>query len=238
MTTDRCGSGSRARDRGHVRSTRRCSRPGRRRRWPASGPAPPPTPTRSPPRTTSLRSRRSTPCSSACDAVALAVAPAAQPDLAVAAARGGQGAPAREAAGRSTSPGPSASPPPWRTHGVGSIDAAHVPVRRRRPRLPGRRTRRDLARRARLLHLRGVPRGRVRRSGWRLELGAVLDVGPHILDLVEAALGPVADLTRAGRSPRLGGGADAPRERRPQRRHVVVRERDRAEPHRGRALRT
>jgi predicted dehydrogenase len=35
-------------------------------------------------------------------------------------------------------------------------------------------------------------------GGWRLELGAVLDVGPHILDLVEAALGPVVEVTAQG----------------------------------------
>ncbi len=35
-------------------------------------------------------------------------------------------------------------------------------------------------------------------GGWRLELGALLDVGPHILDLVEAALGPVVEVRAAG----------------------------------------
>ena len=35
-------------------------------------------------------------------------------------------------------------------------------------------------------------------GGWRLERGALLDVGPHILDLVEAALGPVTDIQGAG----------------------------------------
>ncbi|MGZ6897613.1 MAG: Gfo/Idh/MocA family protein [Acidimicrobiia bacterium] len=35
-------------------------------------------------------------------------------------------------------------------------------------------------------------------GGWRLELGAVSDIGPHILDLVDAALGPVTDLTAHG----------------------------------------
>lgn len=35
-------------------------------------------------------------------------------------------------------------------------------------------------------------------GGWRLELGAVLDVGPHILDLVDAALGPVTSVQAHG----------------------------------------
>jgi predicted dehydrogenase len=35
-------------------------------------------------------------------------------------------------------------------------------------------------------------------QGWRLERGAVLDVGPHQLDLHEAALGDVVELRAAG----------------------------------------
>lgn len=35
-------------------------------------------------------------------------------------------------------------------------------------------------------------------TGWRLERGAVLDVGPHLLDLLEAALGPIVDVKAAG----------------------------------------
>ena len=33
---------------------------------------------------------------------------------------------------------------------------------------------------------------------WRLEHGALLDVGPHVIDLLDAALGPIADITAAG----------------------------------------
>jgi predicted dehydrogenase len=33
---------------------------------------------------------------------------------------------------------------------------------------------------------------------WRIERGALLDVGPHVLDLVEVLLGPVTGLTAAG----------------------------------------
>jgi predicted dehydrogenase len=35
-------------------------------------------------------------------------------------------------------------------------------------------------------------------TGWRLERGAVLDVGPHVFDLVDAALGPVVGLRALG----------------------------------------
>ena len=34
--------------------------------------------------------------------------------------------------------------------------------------------------------------------GWRLERGAVLDVGPHLLDLLEAGLGEIVDVRAAG----------------------------------------
>lgn len=34
--------------------------------------------------------------------------------------------------------------------------------------------------------------------GWRLERGALLDVGPHVLDLIDAALGPVVSVRAAG----------------------------------------
>ncbi len=34
--------------------------------------------------------------------------------------------------------------------------------------------------------------------GWRLERGAVLDVGPHLLDLLEAALGEIVDVRASG----------------------------------------
>jgi predicted dehydrogenase len=34
--------------------------------------------------------------------------------------------------------------------------------------------------------------------GWRLERGAVLDIGPHLLDLLEVGLGPIAQVRAAG----------------------------------------
>jgi len=35
-------------------------------------------------------------------------------------------------------------------------------------------------------------------QGWRLERGAVLDIGPHVLDMVEAALGRVVSVEAVG----------------------------------------
>jgi predicted dehydrogenase len=40
--------------------------------------------------------------------------------------------------------------------------------------------------------------GSVFATPWRIERGALLDVGPHVLDLVEVLLGPVTGLTAAG----------------------------------------
>jgi predicted dehydrogenase len=35
-------------------------------------------------------------------------------------------------------------------------------------------------------------------TGWRLERGAVLDIGPHLLDLLDAALGEIVDVRASG----------------------------------------
>jgi predicted dehydrogenase len=33
---------------------------------------------------------------------------------------------------------------------------------------------------------------------WRIELGAILDLGPHVLDLLDVALGPIVDISAVG----------------------------------------
>ncbi len=130
------------------------------------------------------------------DAVALAVAPAAQPDLAVAAAAAGKALLlekplAVDVAGAERIAAAVAD------HGVGSIVLLTYRFA-------------DVVRDfltdahagtwhgARACFISGAFLGGAFASGWRLELGAVLDVGPHLLDLVEAALGPVADLSAQG----------------------------------------
>lgn len=40
------------------------------------------------------------------------------------------------------------------------------------------------------------------RTPWRLESGPLLDLGPHVIDLLDAALGPVVDVRASGRSDR------------------------------------
>jgi predicted dehydrogenase len=124
------------------------------------------------------------------DAVALAVVPAAQPDLAVAAADAGRALLlekplALDVAGAERIAGAVAA------NGVGSVIADVV-----RDFLADARA--GAWHGARACFLSGAFLGGAFAGGWRLELGAVLDVGPHILDLVEAALGPVADVTAQG----------------------------------------
>lgn len=51
---------------------------------------------------------------------------------------------------------------------------------------------------ARACFISGAFLGGAFAGGWRLERGALLDVGPHILDLVDAAMGPVVSVRGQG----------------------------------------
>jgi len=55
---------------------------------------------------------------------------------------------------------------------------------------------------ARACYLHGAFLGGAMATGWRLTRGALHDLGPHLLDLVDAALGPIEDLRAAGDSRR------------------------------------
>ena len=55
---------------------------------------------------------------------------------------------------------------------------------------------------ARARYLHGAFLGGAMATGWRLDRGALYDLGPHLLDLADAALGPVEDLRAAGDSRR------------------------------------
>jgi predicted dehydrogenase len=133
----------------------------------------------------------------ACDAIALAVPPMVQPDLAVRAARAGkplllEKPLALDVAGaeRITAAVDDA--------GVGSV---MVLTYRYAPKV-----REFLARAAtfpatggRACFLSGAfLGGAFAGSAWRQEHGALLDVGPHILDLVDAALGPIVGVRAHG----------------------------------------
>ncbi len=55
---------------------------------------------------------------------------------------------------------------------------------------------------ARSRYLHGAFLGGAMATGWRLTLGALYDLGPHLLDLVDTALGPVEEVRAAGDSRR------------------------------------
>ncbi|MET9498429.1 Gfo/Idh/MocA family oxidoreductase [Streptomyces sp. NPDC006552] len=55
---------------------------------------------------------------------------------------------------------------------------------------------------ARSCYLHGAFLGGDFATSWRLEHGALYDLGPHLLDLLDAAVGPVADLRATGDSRR------------------------------------
>jgi predicted dehydrogenase len=132
-----------------------------------------------------------------CDAVAIAVAPDAQPDLAVRAARAGKALLlekplALDVAGAQRSADAVAD-----AH-VGSLMVlTYRYAQSVRDFLTAAATFDATGGRACFLSgafLGGPFAG----SGWRVEHGALLDVGPHILDLVDAALGPIVGVRAHG----------------------------------------
>lgn len=132
----------------------------------------------------------------ACEVIALAVPPSAQPELAERAARAGKAlllekplAPDLAGARRIADAVGEAS--------VGSVVLltyrfADV-VREFLAAAPS-----FAATGGRACFLSGAFLGGAFAGGWRLEQGALLDVGPHILDLVDAALGPVVAVQASG----------------------------------------
>jgi predicted dehydrogenase len=132
----------------------------------------------------------------ACDAVAFAIPPAVQPEYAVRAARAGKAVLLEKPLALDIG-GATAIADAVGEAGVGSVVlltyrfAAIV---------------RDFLAAARALpttggracFLSGAFLGGPFVGGWRAEHGVLLDVGPHILDLVDAALGPVVDVQAHG----------------------------------------
>lgn len=132
-----------------------------------------------------------------CEAVAIAVPPAVQPELAVRAARAGKALMlekplARDVAGAEQIAAAVADA------GVGSLTVLTYRF------APQVRTFLDAAAGfdatgGRACFLSGAfLGGDYARSAWRVEHGLLLDVGPHILDLVDAALGPAVGVRAHG----------------------------------------
>lgn len=132
----------------------------------------------------------------AVDAVALAVVPAAQPDLAVRAANAGKALLLEKPLGVDVE-GARRIADAVATNDVGSL----VLLTYRFADVVRDFLAEAAAMQAtggRACFISGAFLGGAFAGGWRLELGALLDVGPHVLDLVEAALGPVVEIQGHG----------------------------------------
>jgi len=132
----------------------------------------------------------------ACDAVAIAVAPAAQPELAVRAANAGKALLLEKPLGADVS-GAAAVVDAVHATGVGALVMLS---NRFHPALDDFIAAAALAEPlgGRGSFVSGAFLGGPYAYGWRLERGAVLDVGPHLLDLLEAGLGEIVDVQAAG----------------------------------------
>ncbi|MFN0145226.1 MAG: Gfo/Idh/MocA family protein [Dehalococcoidia bacterium] len=133
----------------------------------------------------------------ACEAVAFSIAPAAQPEYAITAARAGK-ALLLEKPLADTLEGAERLAAAVREAGVPSMlmlsyrFGSHVRAFLERAADFG-----AVAGRATFLGGGFLP-GSPFATGWRLEQGALLDLGPHMIDLMEATLGPVAAIEAAG----------------------------------------
>lgn len=131
-----------------------------------------------------------------CDAVAISISPVVQPAIAVRAARAGKALLLEKPLGDSVA---SARPVVDAVHeaGVGALvmlsnrfnpvlDNFFVDAARCKP-VGGHAS-----------FVSGASLGGPFATDWRLERGAVLDVGPHMLDMLEGALGDIVDVRAAG----------------------------------------
>ena len=132
-----------------------------------------------------------------CDAVAIAVAPDAQPDLAVRAAAAGKSVLLEKPIAADID-GAHRVVDAIEQAGVGSLVMLTYRFH------PGMATFVDASETFDALGGRGcflsgafLP-GSPYARGWRLERGALLDVGPHLIDLLEAALGDIVDVAARG----------------------------------------
>ena len=131
-----------------------------------------------------------------CDAVAIAVTPDAQPALAIRAARAGKTLLLEKPLGADLAAAQSVVDAVEET-GVGTLVMLTY---RFDPALPA-----FLAEAARIeptggraCFISGAFLAGPFAHGWRLERGAVLDIGPHVLDMIEAGMGEIVEVRAAG----------------------------------------
>jgi predicted dehydrogenase len=132
----------------------------------------------------------------ACDAVAIAVAPSAQPALAEAAAKAGKALLLEKPLGADIA---GAQKVADAVHNAG-VGALVMLSNRFNPALDDflLEASKVEAYGGRGCFISGAFLGGPFAYGWRLERGAVLDIGPHLLDLMEAALGEIVDVHASG----------------------------------------
>ncbi len=132
----------------------------------------------------------------ACDAVAIAVTPAAQPDLAIRAARAGKTLLLEKPLGVDVAAAQTIVDVVEET-GVGALVMLTY---RFDPALPAFLAEVERIRPVggRACFISGAFLGGPFANGWRLERGAVLDIGPHVLDMIEAGLGPIVSVEAIG----------------------------------------
>jgi predicted dehydrogenase len=140
----------------------------------------------------------------ACDAVAIAVPPDVQVELAVRAANAGKALLLEKPLALDVA-GAEAIAAAVETAGVGSVMVLTYRFAPAVREFLGRAQEFD-ATGGRACFLSGAfLGGPFAASPWRVEHGALLDVGPHILDLVDAALGPIVAMRAHGTSDRWLG---------------------------------
>jgi predicted dehydrogenase len=131
-----------------------------------------------------------------CEAVAFAVPPAVQAELAVRAAKAGKAVLLEKPLG----PDLASARAVAEAVAAAGVVSQMVLTKRYHP------VTRDFLRRAaqletigaRSCYLHGAFLGGEFATGWRLEQGALLDLGPHLLDLLETAIGPITDIRATG----------------------------------------
>jgi predicted dehydrogenase len=132
----------------------------------------------------------------ACDAVSIAVTPDAQPDFAIRAARAGKTLLLEKPLGVDAAAARTIVDVVNET-GVGALVMLTY---RFDPALPDflAEVERIQPVGGRACFISGAFLGGPFAHGWRLERGAVLDIGPHVLDMIEAGLGPIVAVEAVG----------------------------------------
>jgi predicted dehydrogenase len=131
-----------------------------------------------------------------CEAVAFAVPPAVQAELAVRAAKAGKALLLEKPLGPDLASARAVAD----AVAEAGVVSQMVLTKRYQPETRAflRRAREAQVTGARSCYLHGAFLGGEFATGWRLEQGALLDLGPHLLDLLDTAVGPITSIRATG----------------------------------------